>query len=149
MYQTYYMEVYSYVMTIMKDSGWAEEITQETFFKAMRSLDSYRGGASEVTWLCAIAKNLCIDTLRKESRHGNLNDEISSSINIEKTAVDKMTSLQIHQVLHNLDEPYKEVFNLRCFGELAFRDIGQIFGKSENWARVTYHRARLLIQERI
>lgn len=152
MYRTYYMEVYSYVMTIMKNPLEAEEITQETFYKAMGNLNCYRGESSEVTWLCAIAKNLCMDLLRKEAKNsGNtaLNDEVTAAINIEKQAVDKMTSLRIHQVLHNLDEPYKEVFSLRCFGELSFRDIGQIFEKTENWARVTYHRARLMIQERM
>ena len=52
-------------------------------------------------------------------------------------------------MLHNLEEPYKEVFQLRIFGELSFRDIGKIFGKSENWARITYHRAKLKLQEKM
>lgn len=149
MYRMYYMEVYSYVMTVIKNSNQAEEITQETFFKAMKSRNNYRGEASEFTWLCAIAKNLCMDVLRKQSKHEDLKEEVPVAVNIEKMLVDKETTLQIHQVLHNLEEPYKEVFHMRVFGELSFRNIGQIFGKSENWARVTYHRARLKIQEKL
>lgn len=149
MYRTYYMEVYSYVMTIMKNSSQAEEITQETFLKAIKGKESYRGDSSEITWLCAIAKNLCMDILRKQSRQEELKEETPSSADIEKMVMDRDASLQIHKVLHNLEEPYKEVFSLRVFGELSFRNIGQIFGKSENWARVTYHRARLKIQEKL
>ena len=69
--------------------------------------------------------------------------------NIEKELVDKETSLRIHRILHTLEEPYKEVFQLRTFGELSFNEIGSIFGKTESWARVTYHRAKLKIRERM
>lgn len=62
---------------------------------------------------------------------------------------DETVSLKLHQILHSMEEPYKEVFHLRIFGELSFKKIGQIFGRTENWARVTYHRARLKIQERM
>lgn len=149
MYQTYYMEVYSYVMTIMKDSCQAEEITQETFFRAMKHKNNYRGDASEITWLCAIARNQCMDILRKQPRYKPLEDSLPASANIEGMLVDAASSLQIHQILHHLEEPYKEVFSLRVFGELSFRNIGLLFGKTENWARVTYHRARLKIQEKL
>lgn len=149
MYRTYYMEVYSYVMTIIKDSCQAEEITQEAFFKAMKNKNNYRGDASEITWLCAIAKNLCMDILRKQPRYQTLEDSLPDSVNIEGMLVDTAVSLQIHQILHHLEEPYKEVFSLRVFGELSFRNIGMLFGKTENWARVTYHRARLKIQEKL
>lgn len=147
MYRTYYMEVYSYIMTIIRDVSQAEELTQETFYKAMKS--TYRGESSEFTWLCAIAKNLCYDILKKNKQLQELDKEMSSDTNIEKMIVDKESTFAIHKVLHNLEEPYKEVFNLRIFGELSFKEIGQIFGKTENWARVTYHRARLKIQEEL
>ncbi len=71
------------------------------------------------------------------------------SVDIEKVTEDKDTALRIHLILHELQEPYKEVFQLRVFGELPFSQIGVIFQKTENWARVTYHRARLKIQERM
>lgn len=147
LYQTYYMEVFSYAMTLVKNAGQAEEITQEVFFKALKTENKYSGKSSELTWLCAIVKNLCMDIFRKQSRFLELNEEIASDESIERMVEDKATTLQIHQILHKLEEPYKEVFSLRVFGELAFAQIGQIFGKTESWARVTYHRARLKIQE--
>lgn len=147
LYQTYYMEVFSYVMTLVKNANQAEEITQEVFFKALKTENKYSGKSSELTWLCAIAKNLCMDIFRKQSRFLELSEEIASDDSIERMVENKATTLQIHQILHKLEEPYKEVFSLRVFGELAFAQIGQIFGKTESWARVTYHRARLKIQE--
>ncbi len=148
-YRAYFMEVYSYVMTFVKDSEQAQEITQETFYRAVRNQNSYRREASECTWLCAIAKNLCMDSFRKRHKNESLDQEIPAIENIENMMLDKESSLQIHQILHSMEEPYKEVFSLRVFGELSFQNIGLIFGKSENWARVTYHRARLKIQEKI
>lgn len=157
LYNTYYMEVYSYVMTLVRSSAAAEEITQDVFFKALNTKKSYRGESSEFTWLCAIAKNACMDVLKKQSRFTQLPGEPSetgshplpSEANVEQSILDQMETLQIHQILHKMEEPYKEVFSLRIFGELSFQNIGQIFGKTENWARVTYHRARLKIQERM
>ena len=154
LYQTYYMEVFSYVMTIVKSAGQAEEITQEVFFKALKTENRYSGKSSELTWLCAIAKNACMDVLRRESRFGEYDEEALSErpaegVSIERMLEDEAATLEIHQILHRLEEPYKEVFNLRVFGELSFQKIGQIFGKTESWARVTYHRARIKIQERM
>ena len=150
LYQTYYMQVYSYAMTLVRNPFLAEEITQQTFFQALSKKDSYRGRSGEFTWLCAIAKNLAADIYRKASRQGELpEEEAVSESDIQKDAEDREMSLQIHTVLHDLREPYKEVFQLRIFGELSFSDIGRIFHKSENWGRVTYHRARLMIRERM
>lgn len=147
LYRTYYMKVYSYILTIMKNASVAEELTQETFYRAMKS--QYRGEAAEFTWLCAIAKNLCYDTLKKQKRVQELDSDLPQEFNVEELLTDKESTLWIHKMLHELEEPYKEVFSLRIFGELSFREIGQIFGKTENWARVTYHRARLKIQEKL
>lgn len=147
LYQTYYMDVYSYIMTIMKDRTAAEELTQETFFRAMKS--HFKEQSSEMTWLCAIAKNLCMDVFRKKKCQVPAEEEIESGIDVEHTVVSRAQNLEIHLALHQLEEPYKEVFSLRVFGELSFREIGQIFDKTENWARVTYHRGKMKLQERI
>ena len=61
MYEAYYMRVFSYVMTLTGDRGEAEEITQETFFRAISKRSEFRGESSEVTWLCAVAKNYFLD----------------------------------------------------------------------------------------
>ena len=151
LYDIYYMKVYSFVLTLAKNQDISEEITQKTFFKAMTANKKHNGDSSEFTWLCAIAKNLFIDEQRIHNRTGEFDMETVSDTDtdIEKAFVDEDTAFRVHQVLHTLDEPYKEIFQLRVFGELSFQKIGLLFGKTENWARVTYHRARLKIQERM
>ena len=129
------------MFTIVKNQSLAEEITQNTFYKAMTARRQYEGKAGELTWLCSIAKNLAIDECRKNKKFSELDE------NLPQQTTD--SALRIHMVLHELPEPYKEVFQLRVFGELTFAQIGMVFGKTENWARVTYHRARLKIKERI
>jgi RNA polymerase sigma-70 factor (ECF subfamily) len=137
-------------VTIIKDQSLAEEITQNTFFKAMTSKKQFEGRSSELSWLCGIAKHLAMDEHRKNARLSELDEKVAvPSVDLEKETEDKDTVLQIHLILHELQEPYKEVFQLRVFGELSFSQIGMIFGKTENWARVTYHRARIKIQERM
>ena len=155
LYEANYMRVYSYVMTLARNKDSAEEITQETFFRAMTTEKSFRGESDEFTWLCSIARNLFIDETRKASR---ISDELPEDLseNMSDThpepwlsADDADSSFRIHLALHSVEEPYREVFELRVFGELSFRQIGTIFGKTENWARVTYHRAKLKVTERM
>lgn len=145
------MQVYSYVMTILKNQSLAEEITQNTFFKAMTAKKPFGQRSGELTWLCSIAKRLAIDECRKSKKVTELDEasETPQKKDLTEEVEDKETALQIHLILHELQEPYKEVFQLRIFGELSFSQIGFIFGKTENWARVTYHRARMKIQERM
>ena len=149
LYRTYYMDVFSYAMTIMKDKTQAEEITQDVFFRAMNSKKQFEGRSAERTWLCAIAKNACTDELRRQGKAVPLEENIAAQDSFAEKLEDKDMLLQIHRLLHAMEEPYKEVFQLRVFGELSFADIAGIFGKTESWARVTYHRARLKLQERI
>lgn len=150
LYQTYYMRVFSFAMTLTGDRSQAEEITQETFFRAISKRNSFRGEADEATWLCAIAKNLFLDEKRRQGRREPLSEDVpDTGKGIEQATEDRDSSFRIHLALHGLPEPYREVFELRVFGELSFREIGTIFAKTENWARVTYHRARLQLQERM
>lgn len=150
LYNSYYLQVFSYVMTIVKNQTIAEEITQNVFYKAMTAKHTYEGRSSEFTWLCSIAKNLAIDECRKNTKYTPYDETDSeASGDIADNYEDKDTAIQIHLILHELQEPYKEVFQLRVFGELSFSQIATIFGKTESWARVTYHRARLKIKERM
>lgn len=151
LYNAFYMQVYSYIMTLAKNRDMAEEITQNTFYRALMSKEKFRHESDELTWLCSIAKNLFYDEMRKQSRTAPLpeDDIMQSGDNVEQFAIDTDMAYRIHVILHSLKEPYKEVFQLRVFGELSFQQIASIFGKSESWARVTYHRARLKIQERM
>ena len=149
-YEACYMKVFSYVMTLAGDRSLAEELTQEAFFRACAKQDSFRGCSDELTWVCAIARNLFLDERRRQARHTAVPEDLPDAAgSIEKLIADKDSSFRIHLALHALEEPFREVFELRIFGELSFREVGQIFGKTENWARVTYHRARLKLQERM
>ena len=150
LYEAYYMRVFSYSMTLAGDRHMAEEITQETFFRAFTKLNSFRGESDEVTWLCAIAKNLFADEKRRQSRSGTMPEEaVSREKGVEQAAVERDASFRVHLALHGLEEPYREVFELRVFGELSFQQIGRIFARTENWARVTFHRARAKLKERM
>lgn len=150
-YNSYYMQVYSYSVTLTKNPELAEEITQHTFVKALSAGSRFAGRSDELTWLCAIAKNLYCDELRRNQRLSDVDDvdAASSEVDMDQDLEDADMAFRIHLVLHKLEEPYKEVFQLRVFGELPFAQIAAIFGKTESWARVTYHRARLKIQERM
>ena len=138
-------------MTLAKNKDTAQEITQETFFRAMTSKHRFRGESDQLSWLCAIAKNLYTDELRRDQRHGGElpEDMPDTGDSPEQSASDKDQSFRIHLALHDLGDPYKEVFELRVFGELSFQQIGTIFRKTESWARVTFHRARMKLKERL
>jgi RNA polymerase sigma-70 factor (ECF subfamily) len=159
MYREYFTPVYRYALSLVRDPDLAEEITQETFFRALRKIDSYRGEASLRSWLCQIAKNICLDTAKKRKRHislDNISDEDPASRTVasetqtpEEQLLNKQTAMNIYRILHDLKEPYKEVFQLRTFGGLSFSEISELFGKSESWARVTYYRSRMMIREEL
>ncbi|WP_394273443.1 RNA polymerase sigma factor [Butyricicoccus sp.] len=149
-YEDYFLDVYKYVRGLSASDTVAEEITQETFFRAMRSLDSFRGDCDVRVWLCRIARN-CYFTYLKKQKHvtGNEADfDLTPDVtDIEQQLVDKDRAFAVHKALHALPEPYREVFTLRVFGELSFAQIGALFGKTDHWACVTYHRARQKIQK--
>lgn len=154
LYRTYFDIVYRYIRSISQDGSLAEEVTQETFFKALEKIDQFRGDCDVRVWLCQIAKNTLYDHLKKQKKQ-LLGDEKLEKIEsaggelLEEKLAQRSQAMEIHKVLHRLSEPYKEVFSLRTFGELTFREIGMLFGKSENWARVTYYRARVKIREEL
>ncbi len=150
-YDLYFRDVYRYALSLCRNASIAEEITQETFYKALSSLDKFDGKCKVSVWLCQIAKNTYISMCRKDKfldRNADTS-RLTGACEIEDLYVDCETAFAIHKVLHNLEEPYKEVFSLRTFGELSFRQIGELFGKTESWARITYHRARLKIKEEL
>ncbi len=147
-YSEYYDAVFQYVLSLCRDEQWAEEITQAAFFKALKSIDTFRGECKLSVWLCQIAKNTFYTETKRQQRQVDYPlEQIQSGEAIDQKIYDKETAFQIHKLLHVLEEPYKEVFWMRTFGELSFKDIGVLFGKTESWARVTYHRAKMKIKE--
>lgn len=148
-----YEAVYHYALSICRNETEAQDITQETFMKAINATDSFKGNSSLYTWLCTIAKNLWINRCRKQRREiipeNMIQNRNSEQPAIEQYIVEKEMALYIHKILHNMSEPYKEVFSLRVFGQLPFIEIANLFSKTESWARVTYHRARKIIYEQM
>ena len=159
LYREYFTPVYRYTLSLVHDPDMAEEITQETFFRALKKINDYRGEASLKVWLCQIARNLSFDSLKRQSKttaltkHDDESDDYElpagSESDPEEQLLRKQTAMKIHRILHDLKEPYKEVFQLRTFGDLSFAEIGELFGKSESWARVTYYRSRMMIKEEL
>lgn len=148
-YNTYFRDVFRYVRSLSGSEAVAEEVTEETFLRAMVSLGSFRGDCDIRVWLFRIAKNCWLTEKKKQSRlvpENSLPERVAED-DVEQALADKESALAIHRVLHDIEEPYKEVFSLRVFGELSFRQIGEIFGKSEHWACVTYHRAKEKIRK--
>ena len=145
-YQTYFTDVYRYVLSLCRNEGVAEEVTQQAFFKALQAIGGFRGECRLYVWLCQIAKNEYYTWLRKNRGGEPMEDRVED---LEQKFLRRETAFAVHKALRALSEPYKEVFSLRLFGELPFAQIGQLFGKTESWARVTYHRARLKLKEEL
>lgn len=150
-YSEYFPQVYRYLLSLCHDGSLAEELAQDTFYKLIDKIDSFRGECSLLSWIIGIAKNTYISHVRKQKKTLPLNAEanISDDFNIEQRLIEKDSAQAAYRALHNLCEPYKEVFMLRVFSELSFKEIGELFNKTEVWARVTYHRARQKIKEEI
>ena len=150
-YREYFREVELYLLAICKDELLAEELTEQTFFQALKQLPKFRGECDIRTWLCSIGRNCYYSHLRREKPNENLdNIQIPDPRkSVEEQLLDRSQALTIHRILHGLAEPYKEVFSLRTFGQLSFEDIGGIFGRTANWACVTYHRAKQKIREQM
>lgn len=153
-YERFFKDVYLFVLAMSGDQSLAEDITQETFFKALKEVDKFKGNCTVKSWLCQIAKNLYIDDVRRRKKFESVKKSLAEERRTEEgsaesSAVRRDEALSIYKALHCLEEPYKEVFGLRTLGELSFREIGEVFEKSESWARVTYHRAKLKIREKM
>ena len=142
----YCTDVYKYVLALSRDEAVAEEVTQATFFKALTAIDGFRGECQLRVWLGQIARNQYLTLCRERSKFTSGPPEAADG-GIEEDFTDREAARRLHRLLHDLPEPYKEVFSLRTFGELPFSQIGELFGKTESWARVTYFRARQKLKE--
>ena len=149
-YKDHAQIVYKYLLSITKDAGIAEELTQETFYRAVYSLDSFDGSCKISVWLCQIAKHIWYQELerRKKHRTQELTEDIPVSSTLpEDSAVLASERIVLYKAINKLSEPMKEVVLLRLSGELSFADIGEILSKTENWARTTFYRAKQKITE--
>ena len=145
-YRLYFRDVYLFLQGLTHSEPLTEELTQETFFKALDGLKRFGGRQDVRAWLFTVARNAYYDHCRRQNRTTSLDalpEEPASRLpDLEELLIDEDAAFTIHQCLHRLEEPYKEVFSLRVFGELSFEKIGSIFGHTANWACVTYYRAK-------
>lgn len=143
-YKKHSKTVYAFLLTKTKDPHLAEEITQETFFQAVQGIHKFKGKSSVVTWLCAIAQNIWRKHIRDHQEMKNIEDVevVSKSHLTEEEVLLQWDSVQVLKLLHNLEEPMREVMYLRLIGNLSFGQIGEIIGRSENWARVNFYRGK-------
>jgi len=143
--------LYKYLLALCGNPAQAEELTQETFYRAIQKSGTFRGTCKLSVWLCQIGKNLYLSQLRREKRLRPASpvepEQQAACPGPEEALLRRDTAMLLHRRLHALPEPYREVFSLRVFGELSFAQIGELFGRSESWARVTYYRAKLKLKE--
>lgn len=148
-YRLYFKDVLLFLRGLNCSESLAEELTQETFFRALDGLKEFDGRQDVRAWLFTVARNCYYSYCRKAKHTMPLEDAgqtTADSPDIVELLVDEDAAFTVHQCLHALEEPYKEVFSLRVFGELPFERIGVIFGHNAAWARVTYYRAKCKIQ---
>lgn len=144
-YREYAQMVYKFLLSLCCEEELAEELTQETFYQAVRTSKKYDGSCKVSTWLCQIAKHLWYREMERRNKKGT--SELTEQIPVSELPPDEYLALkeekmELFRKVHVLDETAKEIVLLRVTGAFSFREIGELFGKNENWARVTYYRAK-------
>ncbi|NPV90255.1 MAG: sigma-70 family RNA polymerase sigma factor [Firmicutes bacterium] len=148
-YQEHARSVYRFLLSLSHDADTAEELTQETFYRAVYSIGKYDGSCKISVWLCQIAKHAWYQELRRRNRHAaqELTEDIPDSSTLEQSILLTSDKLSLYKAIHVLSEPMREVVHMRLSGEFSFSEIGEVLGKSENWARTTFYRAKQKILE--
>lgn len=141
-YKEHSMTVYKYLLSVTHDEQLAEELTQETFYQAVRCIDKFDKSCKITTWLCAIAKNQWLSYNRKNPQTEELENVSVPTVGVEGQVMSDMGKVDILKKIHLLADPFKEVMYLRIFGDLSFKEIGEVLNQSENWARVTFYRGK-------
>lgn len=141
-YQQYAQRVYKFLMSLTGDEDVAEEVLQETFYQAIKNIHKYDGSCKITTWLCAIAKNQLLVYRRKNPITEEYDNDSQETPSTEDQVIQSIQKADLLKRIHTFNEPFREILYLRIFGELSFREIGEIFGKTENWARVTFYRSK-------
>lgn len=151
LYTACFHKLYRFALSLTRIPSEAEEIVQETFLRALQQANKLPEDANLDAWLFRVAKNFHISRLRKNRPNvgSEILESVSAGVDIEEQLQQQDEAQHILAALHKLEEPYKEVFTLRALGDVPYKQIALLFGKTESWARVTYHRARLLLTERM
>ena len=140
-YEMYSRKVFLFLLSKTNNVDIAEELTQEAFFQAVQCIDRFKGNSSILTWLCGIAKNVWLKDLRKRQETLSIDDDILEITDKQEINV-QWEQKEILQLIHDMNEPVREVMYLRLISNLSFAEIGEIIGKTENWTRVTFFRGK-------
>ena len=148
-YEECFETVYKYLFCLTHNSDISEELTQETFYRAVKKIDTYNGKCKISVWLCQIAKHLWYNQCRKNKRIVDTDEtfDIEDPQNLEEQIIAGEEKVSLYKKMQNLDEKTREVMYLRIPGELSCKEIGEILGKTENWARVTFYRGKSKLKE--
>lgn len=155
-YRQYAQQVYRYLFSLCHDEALAEELTQEAFYQAVRSVKRYDASCKISVWLCQIGKHLWFQELRKRKRRKQYETESEQelqqqpdlSANVEAAAETSEEARALFRAIHKLEEPMREVIYLRLTGNFTFREIGELMERDENWARVTFYRGKQKLRQR-
>ena len=149
-YKQYFETVNKYLFCLTHNSDISEELTQETFYRAVKKINTFKGDCKISVWLCQIAKNLWYDELKKNKKIENIGEEIfsiQSEDKMEEKIILNESKLELYKKIQKLDKQTRDVIYLRITGELSFKEIGDILNKTENWARVTFYRGKQKMKE--
>ena len=151
-YKEYSTSVYKYLFCLTQNKDISEDLTQETFALAVKDIKKFRGDCKLSVWLCQIAKHLWYKELKKKNRSVNvsfeeINEDVLYDETLEETICAKEEKLKLFKDMQKLDEKSREVMYLRMIGNLSYEEIGEILGKTSNWSRVTFYRAKQKIRE--
>ena len=160
-YQQHAQTVYKFLLAQCRDPGLAEELTQETFYRAVKQIKTFKGDSSVSTWLCGIARNVWLEYVKGQKKRQDMDSLAGitdgdgrfgakgSCGSAEEAHMAEWENMQILKALHRLKEPVRETLYLRLIGNLTFKQIGEIMGRSENWARVTFYRGKEIIMKEV
>lgn len=151
-YKEYYTAVYKYLFCLTQNKEISEDLTQETFALAVKDIKKFRGDCKLSVWLCQIAKHLWYKELKKKHRNVNvsfeeINEDVLYDETLEEIIYAKEEKLKLFKDMQKLDEKSREVMYLRMVGNLSYEEIGEILGKTSNWSRITFYRAKQKMRE--
>ena len=150
-YKEYFETVKKYLFCLTHNNDIAEELTQETFYKAVKNIHTFKDDCKISVWLCKIAKNTWLDSMKKNKNIKDMADnelfEIESLETTDETVISNQGKLELYKKIQKLDEKTRDVIYLRITGDLNFKEIGDIFNKTENWARITFYRGKQKLKE--
>lgn len=147
-YKENYEIVYKYLLTNSHNEDISKELAQETFYRAVKNINKFNGNCKISTWLCKIAKNLWIDEIKKNKKIKEI-EENDIIVIAENEVIAECNKISLYKNIQNLESTTRDVIYLRLTGELSFKEIAEIMGKTETWARVTFYRGKEKLKEEI